>query len=156
MMEALTLGPLGPRLRTGVAVTFVSRAPGVKVSCGRSCMRSEREPAEHHNSLPHVAGAKLFPQRSLVPLFLLITLRIIMTELGRDGSVKDRTFASVSSPMRGVQGTLNLHSIGRMAPTFLRETGMFGGYTEYTHWFLERNTRTQLSLSNQSRNAQYL
>lgn len=41
-MEALTLGSLGPRLRTGVAFTFVSGTPGVKVSFGRSCMHTER------------------------------------------------------------------------------------------------------------------
>lgn len=128
-MEALTLGPLGPRLRTGVALTCVSRAPGVQVSCGRSCMHTERGTAEHHNRLLQVACAKFFPWRSLIPPFLLATLRIIVAELGRDGSVKDRNFASVSFPMRGDQGTLNLHNTGRMAPSFLRETGRFGGYT---------------------------
>lgn len=87
MMEALTVGSPGPRLPTGVALTFVSGAPGVKVSCGRSCEHTQR-------GLPQAACAKLFPQRSLAPPFLLVTLTMIMTELGRDGSVKSTAFAS--------------------------------------------------------------
>lgn len=43
--------------------------------------------------------------------------------------MKDRTFASVSSPMKVCQGTANIHSTGRMALRFLREMGRFGGST---------------------------